>query len=770
MLLCLVLWAAFSSVSAHYCPIGQDQCHVIYERTPVIRWVTNRLQWNAKLVAIYHCQCNKSLNDNDQSLLQSLYNEVLVTDIEGQLILFNEHRHSKLNTKFTDNGCGELCATPTSISSGSSVIEMLLNITYDVIIANRMSETHVIGIISQSSMGVAQDTLHPLITALENIINKDIVTIHYIINSVDIMKSLGDPDLSVTYNDGTHFNKASTLRNLIQSNLSDCVQSYLLSKGIDMQISWYTNVKHSNNLNPVLWNVLPLDIQYQNKCDKSLNCSYHCSPLHGCISASSKQMHSNVKPSLADVQFKTTHAEYIADISSVVESRSTELSITQPVSVNSSSPRISLSDVVIGEPDKIVWNSSELFYEDIISKNKPLLIDLLDIKSWKFFNTSSMSYIKDNIGLNDLPFVKCSYNYLTFDPDIKSPLQINLPLPYVVKNMTKEAFFNCIQNQCNSTTNDDIYIYKGYYYFGEVPDKLKHDLQPNWFLYNTEHDYDLRRQYIWISSANMITHGHFDQDYNLFIQLVGTKRFTLWSPSQHELLYMYPRVHPMWHKSRINFRQIDLDRFPSFAKSNAIQVTVGPGEVLYIPPYTWHYVETLSPSVSLSTWSHDYHVYHHMNAIYGHDHKFDLIASPRGQLFTLRLYLDLLIQDLYGFNETTRFFVKLLATRFAGLEHLFPPEKDDMSICTTINGGLPLSYHILGYVKLDVQIIGSHFKALKPELMDILLQDYVEEISAQVVGVNKILAFYRYCFQGQQYYVTTEDDKEHSELWNYIDN
>ena len=76
-----------------------------------------------------------------------------------------------------------------------------------------------------------------------------------------------------------------------------------------------------------------------------------------------------------------------------------------------------------------------------------------------------------------------------------------------------------------------------------------------------------------------------------------------------------------------------MTRFPNFAKSRALQVVVEPGDVLYVPPYTWHYVETLSPSVSLSTWSHDYDLYDHMNAIYRHDHKFDLIKDPRGRCF-----------------------------------------------------------------------------------------------------------------------------------------
>ena len=62
-------------------------------------------------------------------------------------------------------------------------------------------------------------------------------------------------------------------------------------------------------------------------------------------------------------------------------------------------------------------------------------------------------------------------------------------------------------------------------------------------------------------------------------------------------------------------------------------------------------------------------------------------------------------------------------------------------------------------------MVGMHFQALQPEVMDILFANYVEEIAAQVVGVRKMLAF---CFLGQEYYVTELGDEEHA-LWDHKD-
>lgn len=140
-----------------------------------------------------------------------------------------------------------------------------------------------------------------------------------------------------------------------------------------------------------------------------------------------------------------------------------------------------------------------------------------------------------------------------------------------------------------------------------------------------------------------------------------------------------------------------------------------------------------------------------------------------GQMFVLRLYLDMLVHDLYGFNETTQFFARLLRNRFVGLEYLFPPSEEDPEICTSsVPGKIPTCVHVHGYAKLDMNVVGLHFQALEPTARDMLFDDYVEEITAQVVGVKKMLTFFRYCFLGQGYYVTEIEDEEHY-LWDHKD-
>ena len=118
----------------------------------------------------------------------------------------------------------------------------------------------------------------------------------------------------------------------------------------------------------------------------------------------------------------------------------------------------------------------------------------------------------------------------------------------------------------------------------------------------------------------MRTHTHFDNDHNFFVQLLGTKRMVLWPPNETQHLCPYPRLHPLWHKSRVDFERPSASHAAcaTYGRSRAFALTVAPGDVVYIPPFWWHTVETLrgsGPALSLSTLSRWPQLYNHLNAI-----------------------------------------------------------------------------------------------------------------------------------------------------------
>ena len=436
----------------------------------------------------------------------------------------------------------------------------------------------------------------------------------------------GDPKYGKVYSDGTHFNKAMTLKALLKAKnkQSNTLQAHLLHKGVHMQIVGFEGLQRIyKSLNPALWTIDSVYSSFINHCASNYQCPY-CSSLHGCYQPKLKRSPQSQRYQMAPKFATGEHGSaksfsFVNRTEFLDEEKLTIYSL--PLSSGSS---VKLSHVVDGKVSELQWSPNKLFAKTIINGGRPVVLKNSTVSTWPALEKWTANYLKKHLTTSAiLESVKCSNNFLTFDPDFHVPLKLNISVPFVIANMSEDDFFSCLHDKCADG-------YKGHYYFGEVPDELKKDMINDRYLYLTDKDNKAGKQFIWVSSAGMITHTHFDQDYNFFVQISGLKRFTLWTSVQHESLYVYPRVHPMWHKSRINFRKIDPQQFPLFLKSHALQVTVGPGDLLYIPPYTWHYVETLTPSVSLSTWSHDYRLYDHMNSIYKYDHKFDELANPKG--------------------------------------------------------------------------------------------------------------------------------------------
>lgn len=351
---------------------------------------------------------------------------------------------------------------------------------------------------------------------------------------------------------------------------------------------------------------------------------------------------------------------------------------------------------------------------------------------------------------------------LFFDPDTRAPgakfPSLDTSLAYESVNMSADSFFAAVGNDSGP------YVY----YFGTVPEQLRADVEPSRSLYLTDFDHGLQKQFLWVSSEGVNTHTHFDQDHNFFLQVAGRKRFVLARAHSHRAMHLFPRTHPMWHKSRLRFLDPDLPLFPDYEGVEALEAELGPGDVLYVPPMTYHYVETLSASVSLSTWSHDMHLYRRMRTIYRHDHKFDMLKSRLGRVYALRLFVDMLIHRVVGFRATARWANSVLRSRFVGLEAVYPPSRHDETLCESPSrpGEIPISHSLYGDATLDAELIGGEFTQLHAVARDVLLADYVEEMAAEVLGAERVYAFFRYCFKpNQRYYYTKMEDQEHTDLW-----
>ncbi|KAL6100350.1 hspbap1 [Pungitius sinensis] len=116
---------------------------------------------------------------------------------------------------------------------------------------------------------------------------------------------------------------------------------------------------------------------------------------------------------------------------------------------------------------------------------------------------------------------------------------------------------------------------------------------------------DGRESTLWVGSERANTPCHLDSyGCNLVLQVEGRKRWHLFPPE--DTPHLYPTRIPYEESSvfsQVHVVHPDLRRFPLFRGSRAHEVTLQPGQVLFVPRHWWHYVESLDPvTVSINSW------------------------------------------------------------------------------------------------------------------------------------------------------------------------
>jgi hypothetical protein len=107
---------------------------------------------------------------------------------------------------------------------------------------------------------------------------------------------------------------------------------------------------------------------------------------------------------------------------------------------------------------------------------------------------------------------------------------------------------------------------------------------------------------LWFGSSGTVTPLHFDESYNLYAQIYGSKRFRVYSPTDKPYLYPYPERSRLSHLSYIDAENRDLNTFPLLEMAREFSFTLSAGQLLFLPPLWWHHVRAESISISASQW------------------------------------------------------------------------------------------------------------------------------------------------------------------------
>lgn len=123
-------------------------------------------------------------------------------------------------------------------------------------------------------------------------------------------------------------------------------------------------------------------------------------------------------------------------------------------------------------------------------------------------------------------------------------------------------------------------------------EKFPSDYFPNW--YRAEW---WKFAQLFLGPPYSVTPLHFDclLTHNLFFQIKGRKRFVL--IAREQLKYCYPHH---WRWCEVNVEEPDYDHYPLYGKAKPAEVIVEPGDSLYLPPGTLHYVQSLDRALSFN--------------------------------------------------------------------------------------------------------------------------------------------------------------------------
>ena len=183
-------------------------------------------------------------------------------------------------------------------------------------------------------------------------------------------------------------------------------------------------------------------------------------------------------------------------------------------------------------------------------------------------------------------------------------------------NVSLVAFLDFIKNKKYSALNAN----DSYLFYSDSITQFVDDLAPiNWFKakhktikFSASHFRklsDFNDIFLEVSPPKFFINSHYEITHNFFYQIVGNRNFLISPPSESLKLRSFPEGHPSYRSSQIPFKFyfIPTDEWIS-RKSlpfelgqaiNAWNVSLKPGDLLYVPPFYWTQMTTLRSRISV---------------------------------------------------------------------------------------------------------------------------------------------------------------------------
>lgn len=108
------------------------------------------------------------------------------------------------------------------------------------------------------------------------------------------------------------------------------------------------------------------------------------------------------------------------------------------------------------------------------------------------------------------------------------------------------------------------------------------------------------RSMLFAGPTGVVSPLHQDLPENLYVMIKGTKRITLFAPT--DKVYPNSRLSNLPNHSQIDAEVPDYKRFPKLKTAQPYIVDLQAGETLFIPSFWWHHLRNLEPSIAMNFW------------------------------------------------------------------------------------------------------------------------------------------------------------------------
>jgi Rps23 Pro-64 3,4-dihydroxylase Tpa1-like proline 4-hydroxylase len=223
--------------------------------------------------------------------------------------------------------------------------------------------------------------------------------------------------------------------------------------------------------------------------------------------------------------------------------------------------------------------SRDEFYENYYCLNRPVILKNM-ANSSPALHKWTPQFFADNYG--SVPI------QITSDRDGISDYEANFRR--TTRTVTIAEFVSRLSQR--RETNDFYLVARNYFFENPSLAGLRDDLLPPPEIINVA-DRGPGTAKLWFGPKGTVTPLHHDEHSILFLQIYGRKQFKLIPSFDLPKIYLRKTFY-----SAVELEKIDAQRYPEFLNASIADVTVDPGDILFLPVGWWHWAKSLEISIS----------------------------------------------------------------------------------------------------------------------------------------------------------------------------